>query len=86
MVTTMDRLILYELFQHYYSGDFLPFTPKEWKELAALLKEIPTIYSNKQINQAISILEEVTEEITQTLPYDYNRLFVGPDQLLASPF
>ena len=36
--------------------------------------------------QALKMLEEVNEIMIQTFEYDYNRLFVGPNKLLASPF
>ena len=36
--------------------------------------------------QALTMLEEINETTIQTFEYDYNRLFVGPNKLLASPF
>ena len=38
------------------------------------------------MEQALSMLENVDEHVIRTFEYDYNRLFVGPNQLLASPF
>ena len=36
--------------------------------------------------QALTMLEEINETTIQTFEYDYNRLFVGPNKLLASPY
>ena len=78
------RLLYYQLFCHYYRGDFNPLTAKEWLKVVQLLRE--TTYFINEAAQALKMLEEVNETTIQTFEYDYNRLFVGPNKLLASPY
>jgi putative dimethyl sulfoxide reductase chaperone len=81
-----ERLLYYQLFCHYYRGDLHGLTSAQWVQLVQLLKENQTTRIKDEMEQALSMLEKVDEAAIRTFQYDYNRLFVGPNQLLASPF
>lgn len=81
-----ERLFYYQLFCHYYRGDLLQLTTEQWKQLVQIIKEQQNTSLLDKIAQSLQMLEEVTESTIETFKYDYNRLFVGPNKLLASPF
>jgi putative dimethyl sulfoxide reductase chaperone len=81
-----ERGLFYQFFLHYYKGDLLQLTVGDWQNLVQLLKKQPNIKQNSYFNKAIQMLEEIDEEKLTTFPFDYNRLFVGPNRLLASPY
>ncbi|MDR7236937.1 TorD/DmsD family molecular chaperone [Neobacillus drentensis] len=81
-----DRLLLYQLFWHYYRGDLMKLTTIDWANLAELLRTMTVLCESEFGNQAITILDEVSEETLHSFVFDYNRLFVGPNRLLASPY
>ncbi|WP_428908032.1 TorD/DmsD family molecular chaperone [Niallia sp. Krafla_26] len=81
-----EKLLIYEMFWHYYRGEFHRLTPIQWKQLAQILRDLQSFVINHDISQALKILEDVNESDLETFEYDYNRLFVGPNGLLSSPF
>jgi len=81
-----ERLLYYQLFCHYYRGDLHQLPPIQWKQVVHLLKEHQSACLKDEMNQALKMLEKVDEMAIQTFKYDFNRLFVGPNKLLASPF
>lgn len=86
MVQTEERIFYYQLLWHYYRGDLLNRTYHEWQQLTALIKEQQNAVENEHIKKAIHLLEEMTQVDLDELEYHYNRLFVGPGRLLASPY
>ena len=78
------RVLYYQLFCHYYRGDFNQLTLEDWLKVVQLLRE--DTYFIDEAAQALTMLEEINETTIQTFEYDYNRLFVGPNKLLASPY
>lgn len=81
-----EQLLCYQLFWHYYRGDLNQLTSADWIKLVQILRMQPNICLNHDVNKALMMLEEVNETTLQTFVYDYNRLFVGPHKLLASPY
>lgn len=81
-----ERLLYYQLFCHYYRGDLHQLTTGQWKQLVRIIKEQQNTSLIDEVAQSLQMLEEVKENTIQTLEHDYNRLFVGPNKLLASPF
>lgn len=81
-----ERLLYYQLFCHYYRGDLLQLTSAQWGQLVGIIKEYQNTSLIDEVAQSLQMLEEVNENTIQTLEHDYNRLFVGPNKLLASPF
>ncbi|MEH7275991.1 TorD/DmsD family molecular chaperone [Neobacillus vireti] len=81
-----ERLFYYQLFCHYYRGDLLQLTTEQWKQLVQIIKEQRNTSLIDQVVQSLKMLEELKENTIQILEHDYNRLFVGPNKLLASPF
>ena len=51
-----------------------------------MIKEYQNTSLIDEVAKSLQVLEEVKEDTIQTLEHDYNRLFVGPNKLLASPF
>ncbi|WP_059173910.1 molecular chaperone [Bacillus sp. FJAT-27445] len=85
-ITLEERLMYYQLFCHYYRGDLLHFGSAEWKQLGNILIEYKLTRINSEAGKAVQSLEEANAAAVQTFKYDYNRLFVGPNKLLASPY
>ncbi|MEH7113430.1 molecular chaperone TorD family protein [Neobacillus niacini] len=81
-----ERLFYYQLFCHYYRGDLLQLTSAQWGQLVRIIKENQNTSLIDEVTQSLQMLEEVNETTIQTFEYDYNRLFVGPNKLLASPY
>ncbi|WP_158587413.1 TorD/DmsD family molecular chaperone [Neobacillus notoginsengisoli] len=81
-----ERLMYYQLFCHYYRGELNRLSPAEWNELAKILRETELAQMNGEAFQAIQSLEAADDSAIKTFEYDYNRLFVGPAKLLASPY
>jgi putative dimethyl sulfoxide reductase chaperone len=81
-----ERLFYYQLFCHYYRGDLLQLTTAKWGQLVRIIKEYQNTSLIDEVVKSLQVLEEVKENTIQTLEHDYNRLFVGPNKLLASPF
>ena len=78
-----EKLLNYEMFWHYYRGDFHQLTPLQWKQLAQILNVQQGMNLNTEISQALKRLEDVNENDLETFEYDYNRLFVGPDSTIS---
>ncbi|WP_053362677.1 molecular chaperone TorD family protein [Bacillus sp. FJAT-27251] len=85
-VSREGRMLFYQLFLHYYRGDLNQLNVGQWKELVQLLKAEPACSQNPAIQEALGKLEKMDENPLTTLLYDYNRLFIGPSILLASPY
>ncbi|MCM3768473.1 molecular chaperone [Neobacillus niacini] len=81
-----DRFELYQLLWHYYRGDLLNLTVREWATVTAFLSSKPTLSQNDWGAKAINLLETINNQSLETFPFDFNRLFVGPNKLLASPY
>lgn len=81
-----ERLLCYQLLWRYYRGELLKLTKAEWKMIAELLKNQPAFSENEWTVSAIKLLMNIDEQAIQTFEYDYNRLFIGPTRLLASPY
>ncbi|WP_338469666.1 molecular chaperone TorD family protein [Niallia sp. XMNu-256] len=81
-----EKYFYYQLFCHYYRGDLLYLTSIQWKKLLQTMREYPFLMKIDEVNQALQMIKTADENEIAMYQYDYNRLFVGPNQLLASPF
>ncbi|WHY88885.1 molecular chaperone TorD family protein [Neobacillus novalis] len=81
-----ERLFMYQLFLHYYRGDLLKLPSAEWGKLLEMLERQHSLQSNDWGRKAIQQLQNLTDQALETFEFDFNRLFVGPNKLLASPF
>lgn len=81
-----ERLLYYQVFYHYYRGDLHHLNAKQWQQLIQILKEQKITNLIDKADHTFQLLEGVNETAIQTFKFDYNRLFVGPNKLLASPF
>lgn len=80
-----EKLLFYQLFLHYYSGALLKLSSEDWRKLAQYLEEGNVPFSDEG-NAALNNLSDLDDETLNTFEFDFNRLFVGPNLLLASPF
>ncbi|ETI68921.1 TorD/DmsD family molecular chaperone [Neobacillus vireti] len=81
-----ERMFMYQLFLHYYRGDLLKLPAAEWGKLLEILECQPALQSNDWGRKAVLQLQNMTTQTLEPFEYDFNRLFVGPNKLLASPF
>ncbi|WP_066303731.1 molecular chaperone [Bacillus sp. FJAT-29814] len=81
-----ERFEIYQLLWHYYRGDLQNLTVGEWATVAAFLSSKPSLSQNDWGAKAINLLETINNQSLETFQFDYNRLFVGPNKLLASPY
>lgn len=86
MLHMEEKIFCYQLLWHYYRGDLLNRSAYEWQEIVKLLKEQTDALQNEDIKKALHLLQEMKDEDLNEFPFHYNRLFVGPQHLLASPF
>ncbi len=79
--------LMYSILQRYYAGIALQWGLQEWSEVCKIMERFRSFTdSSDRIEEAIRVLSTVDEEQVKQLPFDFNRLFVGPDKLLASPY
>ncbi|MGN0307880.1 MAG: molecular chaperone [Lachnospiraceae bacterium] len=73
------------LLQKYYQGNFCKLDNSEWEEvLRALGEAIPEGMPN--VKKGFDLLLQAEPSKRQDMQYDFNRLFIGPDTLLAPPY
>lgn len=79
----VQKLTIYLFLQKFYSGQLNHMEKTGWEMLiSALNQEI----SYDKVKKGIQILSRFSEEDLEELEYDFNRLFVGPNRLEASPY
>lgn len=86
-----DPFPLLFLLMRYYSGILLSWNAEGWRITASSLKEYVSLWEGEEpvpasITKGLELLQQVTDEETESLPFEFNRLFVGPGRLLASPY
>lgn len=79
------RLSMYLILQNFYAGRALKWYEQDWQEIRSSIEAYQQVAPSQKIMKCLDLLQEVGEEILQ-LEFDFNRLFVGPDKLLASPY
>lgn len=80
----MSKLQTYNLFLQYYQNDI--FIEEDWVSIGEHLMETLIDEPNEFITEGISLLTSVSKGDTEAAKYDFNRLFVGPNHLLVSPY
>lgn len=81
-----ERMLSLKLMCHYYRGDLWQLELSDWQNLTNLLESQRSILQNEWVNKAIAEFRQLKNETIETFQFDFNRLFVGPNHLLASPF
>ncbi|WNS74066.1 molecular chaperone TorD family protein [Bacillus sp. DTU_2020_1000418_1_SI_GHA_SEK_038] len=77
---------LFLFFQRYYSGEALSYGLQDWKEVARVLNSEWLPFKNDNFVKGITILQTIDSDDLESLKYDFSRLFIGPRELLASPY
>lgn len=85
-ISLEETMMFYQIFLHYYRGDLFPLTAADWKKLVLMIRDPFDIVLSDRGKEALNKLEELEDETVERFEYDFNRLFVGPKQLLASPY
>lgn len=77
-----QKLKIYSIFCQYYSDQILE------EDTFPLVLEIlnDCVYENPSVNEALILLKNSSIQEIQLARYDFNRLFIGPDKLLAPPY
>ncbi len=73
------------LLQKYYSGDLTGIKLVEWNNIMNSLRE-EELSKNPDIEKGIKIIKNLTQSEYDNFKYDYNKLFIGPNTLLAPPY
>ena len=72
--------------QKFYAGHLNQLELSKWQEFCVHLQEDVQSFTNVELHKGLEILTQVRQEEVEELLYDFNRLFVGPNRLEASPF
>lgn len=76
---------LVELLHRYYSHGLTKVDPASWKELA-VYNDPENRRCSPEVHEAIGRIAEAPLDDAQEFEFEYNRLFVGPEQLPAPPY
>lgn len=82
----VHKLAIYMFLQKFYDGQLNRIEKASWKELIDALTQEMTIFSNDEIGKGLQVLSQFTDEDIEELEFEFNRLFVGPNQLVVSPY
>lgn len=85
-VALEERIFGYQLLWHYYRGDLGNRSFEDWQGITEILQEQTGLLDNENIKKALRTLQSLKKDDLEDFQYDYNRLFVGPGKMLASPF
>ncbi|MDR7239094.1 TorD/DmsD family molecular chaperone [Neobacillus drentensis] len=77
---------IYLFLQKFYAGDLNKLTRETWVQLSSFLSQETSYFSNGNMKQGTEILSELNDSYINELEYEFNRLFVGPKRLEASPY
>ncbi len=73
------------LLQKYYIGDLQSISSDEWKKIANALQQ-EDLAKDALISKGLELILNTKEEDYIRHKYDFNKLFIGPDTLLAPPY
>lgn len=83
---TLSKLAVYMFLQKFYSEQLNRISKPTWHNLITFLKEETEIFKEEKIKHGLKLLSQFTDNDLLELEYDFNRLFVGPNKLEASPY
>ncbi|WP_195892896.1 TorD/DmsD family molecular chaperone [Bacillus massiliigorillae] len=84
--TIITKLSLYTFIQKFYAGQLNQLSESQWKELIGCIKQDSLTLEQESITEGIQTLLNFSTQDLADLQYDFNRLFVGPMELEASPY
>lgn len=82
----VSRLAVCMFLQKFYSEQLNRIDSSTWNSLITSLTEETKHFKEERIHQGLQLLSQFKEEDLTELEYDFNRLFVGPNKLEASPY
>ena len=74
-----------ELARLYAAGALTALSHEEWRRFEALAEE-PLALRDPTLAHIVERIARPDARDAETFPYAFNRLFVGPDRLLAAPY
>lgn len=77
---------LYLILYNYYNETALKWSTDNWKEVAKLLEEHRVESNSSYLEESIGLLKKLDHHDKEELTFDFNRLFIGPNKLLAPPY
>lgn len=80
----IGRFQFYNVFFHYYTNRL--WDKNIWSSAISILFEQLNDTGNEQVLEGINLLQNLTEEDIAEAKFDFSRLFIGPEMLLAPPY
>ncbi|MFN7253229.1 MAG: molecular chaperone [Anaerobacillus sp.] len=80
------KLSIYTFLQKFYAGQLIQLSESDWRELIGLIKIEWMSFSQDDSQNVFNRFYDISEEDVEELEYEFNRLFVGPNRLEASPY
>lgn len=82
----LHKLAIYMFLQKFYSGELIKMNKTIWEQLSGLVNEEISFFLDEKMKKGIQIISELNANDMLELEFDFNRLFVGPNRLEASPY
>lgn len=82
----IHQLPIYVFLQKFYDGQLNNIPSSTWTHLIKLISEDVHFFANEKMNKGIEYLLNFDQIHYMDLEFDFNRLFVGPNRLEASPY
>jgi TorA maturation chaperone TorD len=82
----LHKLAVYMFLQKFYSGELNKINRTIWEQISDLMNEEISFFLNEKMKKGIQIISELNTNDMSELEFDFNRLFVGPNRLEASPY
>lgn len=80
-----DLAAFFGLLHRYYSHGLTRVHPSEWHAFEVFAQE-PLARENSGVRDAISRIAQASEGDIESFEFEFNRLFVGPEELKAAPY
>ncbi len=85
MLLNSDTIPFVFLLQKYYNSDFNKISKEDWVKIINVLED-EKLAKEENIAKGLQLILNANENEFKNMVYDFNRLFVGPDTLLAPPY
>lgn len=82
----LHKLAIYLFLQKFYAGHLNKLSETEWRELISLIENEWMSFSQNDPQNVSHTFYDISKEDVEQLEFDFNRLFVGPNRLEASPY
>lgn len=82
---TADLAAFFSLLHRYYSHGLTRVHHSEWHAFEAFAQE-PAAQEDQLLRDAVMRIAEASAEDIENFEFEFNRLFVGPEELQAAPY